>query len=90
MAAKTTAFFVSVERLVICELEGLIFKVTFLKGFAESFGISVIVVNDAGFHTPRIRPLSPWTPENAPCENVNHSIQLFTISVNFKTFFITI
>lgn len=84
MAAKTTAFFISAERLIICELEGLIFKLTFRKGFAESFGISVMVTNDAGFHTPRIRPLSPRTPENASCENVNHSILLFTISVKSK------
>lgn len=82
MAANTTAFFVSAERLVICELEGLIFKLTFRKGFTESFGISVMVANDAGFHTPRIRPLSPRTPDNASCENVNHSIHLFTISIN--------
>lgn len=84
MAAKTTAFFISAERLIICELEGLIFKLTFRKGFAESLGISVMVTNDAGFHTPRIRPLSPRTPENASCENVNHSILLFTISVKSK------
>lgn len=48
-------FFVLEERLVICEVEGISFKVVFLKGFVEFFGIFVIVVNDVGFCMLRIR-----------------------------------
>lgn len=40
-----------------------------------------MVVNDAGFHTPRIRLLSPRTPENASKGNVIYSFILFIISV---------
>lgn len=48
--------------LVICTLEGIKDKVTLLKELEESLGISVKVVNEAGFQTPRTKPLSPGVP----------------------------
>lgn len=59
MAAKITALLGSDARLVICKFEGAILIVTLLKELVEPLGISAKVVNEAGFHTPRIRPVSP-------------------------------
>lgn len=48
--------------LVICTFEGIKDKVTLLNELEETLGISVKVVNEAGFQTPRTKPLSPGVP----------------------------
>lgn len=84
MVVKMIVFFILVERLIICEFEGLIFKLIFWKGFVEFFGIFVMVINDVGFYILRIRFLFLRIFENVLCENVNYFIFLFIILVKFK------
>lgn len=61
--ANITASFGSDAMLVICEFEGIKDKVTLLNELEETLGISVKVVNEAGFQTPRTKPLSSEVPE---------------------------
>lgn len=60
--ANITASFGSDAMLVICTFEGIKDKVTLLNELEETLGISVKVVNEAGFQTPRTKPLSPGVP----------------------------
>lgn len=83
MVVKMIVFFVLVVRLVICEFEGLIFKLIFWKGFVEFLGIFVMVINDVGFYILRIRFLFLRIFDNVLCENVNYFIYLFIILINF-------
>lgn len=62
MDAKIAASFGSDAMLVICTFEGIRVKVTLRKELVESLGISVKVVNEAEFQTPRTKPLSPGEP----------------------------
>lgn len=76
MAAKTTALFGSDARLVISCFEGPTYKDTLLKELDKSVGISVIVVNEEGFHNPRIRAFSPEEPVK---QNKSHLAQLIVV-----------
>lgn len=62
VAVKTTPSFGSDARLKMSESLGEILRVTLLKEIEDS-RIFVMAVNEPGFHSPIISPVSPRMPE---------------------------